>query len=147
MINMCKQLRIRQKQYNKYFYCCELKTITCMDKCKKCLKFEPHANNPINKRSDKINKLERQRDKNLIKKGNCGYCGKLCGKLDAHEVFGGPNRKRSIKNGFVILLCRECHSNEKILLELKKKFQKKYELTHTREEFIKLIGKNYLMEE
>ena len=139
-INLSKSLngKIRCKLFKKQII---------LSSCKNCPEFILRANKPINKRSDKINKLERQRDKNLIKKGNCGYCGKLCGKLDSHEVFGGSNRKRSIENGFVILLCRECHSNEKILLELKKKYQREYELTDTRENFIKLIGKNYLMED
>lgn len=37
------------------------------------------------------------------------------------------------------------HTNRKFDLELKQKHQKRYEdLGHTREEFINLIGKNYL---
>ena len=140
----CKNL---SKSLNGKLRCKLFKKQVTLSSCKNCPEFILKRNKAINKRSDKINKLERQRDKNIIKKGNCGYCGKLCGKLDPHEVFGGSNRKRSIENGFVILLCRECHSNEKILLELKKKYQREYELTDTRENFIKLIGKNYLMED
>ena len=101
-------------------------------------------NTPIKKRTAKQNKLEKERDKNLIKSGYCGYCGKYCEKLDTHEIYGGSNRKRSIKYGFVKLLCRKCHENEKILQELKIKTQKEFEKTHTREEFIEIIGKSYL---
>ena len=98
----------------------------------------------IKKKSSKQAKLERDRDKNLIKKGKCEYCHRYSDRLDPHEVYGGSNRKRSIKNKFVALLCRNCHDNEKVIEELKKKYQKEYEQTHTREEFIKLIGKSYL---
>lgn len=101
-------------------------------------------NKPIKNRSVKQNKLERDRDKNLIKSGKCEYCGKLCGKLDPHEVYGGSNRKRSIKYGFVKLLCRQCHNNENIIRDLRKRTQKEYEKTHTREEFIQIVGKSYL---
>jgi hypothetical protein len=98
----------------------------------------------IKKRSSKQAKLERERDKGLIKKGKCDYCGRYFDKLDPHEVYGGSNRKRSIKNKFVALLCRNCHDDNKVLKELKVKYQKEYEKTHTREEFIKLIGKSYI---
>ena len=98
----------------------------------------------IKKKSSKLAKLERQRDKELIKTGICECCGKVCKKLDPHEVYGGSNRKRSIKNKFIKLLCRECHSNEKVIAQLRIDTQKEYEETHTREEFIKLIGKSYL---
>ena len=98
----------------------------------------------IKKKSSKQSKLERDRDKNIIKKGKCDYCNKYYKKLDPHEVYGGSNRKRSIKNKFVALLCRNCHDDKKVLKELKKKYQKEYEKNHTRDEFIKLIGKNYL---
>lgn len=103
-----------------------------------------HKSAEIKKKSSKQAKLERDRDKNLIKKGKCEYCHKYSDRLDPHEVYGGSNRKRSIKNKFVALLCRNCHDNEKVIEELKKKYQKEYEKTHTREEFIKLIGKSYL---
>lgn len=98
----------------------------------------------IKKKSSKLAKLERQRDKRLIKSGKCEYCGKVCKKLDPHEVYGGSNRKRSITNNFVKLLCRECHSNENIINQLRIDTQKEYEKTHTHEEFIKIIGKSYI---
>ena len=62
------------------------------------------------------------------------------------KYTGGSNRKRSIENNFVVLICRKCHDNEKIIEILRKKYQKEYEKTHTREEFIKLIGKSYKKE-
>lgn len=98
----------------------------------------------LKKRSSKLAKLERQRDKDIIKEGICEFCGNYSKKLDPHEVYGGSNRKRSIKHKFIKLICRECHSNENIINQLRTETQKEYEKNHTREEFIKLIGKSYI---
>lgn len=98
----------------------------------------------LKKRSKKLAELERQRDKDIAKYGECEYCHRKFKHLDAHEVYGGSNRKRSILNKFIKKLCRECHSNEKIINQLKIDTQKEFEKTHTREEFIKIIGKSYL---
>lgn len=98
----------------------------------------------IRKKSKKLAKLERQRDKEIVKSGICEFCGKFSKRLDPHEIYGGSNRKRSIKYKFIKLLCRKCHSNEKIINQLRKDMQKEYERSHTREEFIALIGKSYL---
>ena len=118
--------------------------------------FNPVPKNPpketkqkteIKKRSSKQAKLERDRDKQVIKSGKCEYCHKVFKHLDPHEVYGGANRKRSIEHGFVKLLCRDCHQNTKILQQLKIDTQKEYEKNHTREDFIKIIGKSYIKEE
>lgn len=98
----------------------------------------------IKKKSKKLAKLERERDKNIVKEGICEFCGRYSKQLDPHEIFGGSNRKRSIKNKFVKLLCKKCHGDEKIINQLRVDTQKEYEKKHTREEFIKLIGKSYL---
>ena len=51
-------------------------------------------------------------------------------------------------NGFCVPLCREHHKvateNYSANVFLKIKCQKEFEKTHTREEFISLIGRNYL---
>lgn len=98
----------------------------------------------IKKKSNKLAKLERQRDKDIIKSGKCEYCGKYSERLDPHEVYGGSNRKRSIKHKFVKLICPKCHKDEETIKQLRIDTQKEYEKTHTREEFIKIIGKSYL---
>lgn len=98
----------------------------------------------IKKRSKKLAKLERQRDKDIVKEGICEFCGKYSKRLDPHEIFGGSNRKRSIKNKFVKLICPKCHSNEAIIKQLRIDTQKEYMKTHTEEEFINLIGKSYI---
>ena len=98
----------------------------------------------IKKKSKKLAKLERQRDKDIVKEGICEFCGKYSKRLDPHEVYGGSNRKRSIKHKFVKLICSKCHSNEAIINQLRIDTQKEYMKTHTEEEFIDLIGKSYL---
>lgn len=98
----------------------------------------------IKKKSKKLAKLERQRDKDIVKEGICEFCGKYSKRLDPHEVYGGSNRKRSIKNKFVKLICPKCHSNEAIINQLRIDTQKEYMKTHTEEEFMKLIGKSYI---
>lgn len=79
-----------------------------------------------------------------MKSGICEYCGHYSKRLDPHEVYGGSNRKRSIKHKFVKLICPKCHSNEAIINQLRIDTQKEFEKEHTREEFIKLIGKSYI---
>lgn len=98
----------------------------------------------IKKKSKKLAKLERQRDKDIIKEGICEFCGKYSKRLDPHEIYGGSNRKRSIQHKFVKLICPKCHSNEAIINQLRIDTQKEYMKTHTEEEFINLIGKNYI---
>ena len=98
----------------------------------------------IKKKSSKLAKLERQRDKGIKKEGICELCGKYSKRLDPHEIYGGSNRQRSIKHKFVKLICRECHQNNELLKQLKIDTQKEFEKTHTREEFIKITGKSVL---
>lgn len=73
-----------------------------------------------------------------------------------HHVFGGNGRRKiSEREGFIVPLTnaehnmsnRGVHFNKKLDRWLKCLCQSKYEETHTREEFIKLIGRNYLDEE
>lgn len=71
-----------------------------------------------------------------------------------HIYFGNPGRKISEREGFWVYLVGRLHnqSNEgvhgknghELDLYLKRECQKKYEETHTRDEFISLIGRNYL---
>ena len=74
--------------------------------------------------------------------------------LEEHHIFfGTANRKVSEKNGLKIWLTSEEHRGtygvhgkfgRDLDKKLKQDAQRKYEETHTREDFIKLIGKNYL---
>ena len=105
-------------------------------------------NKTINKRTNKQNKLEKDRYSILTNDlENCYICKKQgldIPKDDLHEIYGGCNRKRSMLNGFVVPLCRKHHEDNQILAYLKKLMQKEFEKNHTREEFINIIGKNFL---
>jgi Zn-finger protein len=81
----------------------------------------------------------------------CYFCGRVTG-LETHHVFGGvANRPISEKYGLKIWLCHECHTGNEGAqydkmknLQLKQDAQYAFEREHTRAEWMKLIGKNYL---
>ena len=149
IMNKCKYITIRTKNYEKYFYCrLNKKIINYTTECIKCLKNEPRKNKGINKKTSKQIKLEKSRYSILTNDLEhcyiCRFQGKKMLRDDLHEVYGGANRKRSILNGLVVPLCRKHHQNEEVISELKVATQKMYEVNHTRDEFIKLIGKSYI---
>ena len=88
----------------------------------------------------------------IQKEKECYICGSKNNLHLHHIFFGTANRKISDENGFTCYLCHQHHNgqlasvhfNKKMDLMLKEICQKVYELRHTREEFMKLIGKNYL---
>lgn len=81
----------------------------------------------------------------------CIITGKPYG-LHKHHIYGGPNRRISEEQGFYVYLTPEYHNmsnkgvhfNKELDLALKKACQCRYEETHSREEFIALIGRSYL---
>ena len=88
-------------------------------------------------------------------KKECYIC-KTTYNLHLHHIFfGTANRKISDKNGFVIYLCQYHHESDfgvhgkygdELNRKLKSECQKKYEENHTRQEFINLIGRNFINE-
>lgn len=141
----CKNLLKRQRQTKIVLYCRRHKRyISLLSECKTCSDFEIKRNKPIKNKTTKQRQIEKARFSNYTNNYNkCYYCGNV-GTMDLHEVYGGSNRLRSIKNGLVVPLCRICHSNEKIIKYLRIKLQKEFEKTHTREEFIEITGKSYI---
>ena len=85
----------------------------------------------------------------LQKTRKCFFCGRE-DVLHLHHVYEGANKHVSDANGFTVWLCpehhRQCHE-EGLDKPLKAFTQKVYEKKHTRDEFLKLIGKNYRGEE
>ena len=98
----------------------------------------------MKKKSNKLAYKERKRVSVLTDDiDRCFICGMF--KNDMHEIFGGSNRQKSIEHGLVIPICRLEHSNIKNYEEwLHRIGQKKFEETHTREEFIKEFGKSFI---
>ncbi len=89
-----------------------------------------------------------QRDK------RCFITGRI-DNLHKHHIYGGGNRKNSEKNGFWVYLTAEYHNmsnrgvhfDRKLDLRLKEQCQRKFEETHTRAEFMAIIGKNHINDE
>ena len=103
----------------------------------------------IKQKSSKLAKLGRQRYSILTTNmEKCYLCNK--NKKHIHEIYKGSNRQVSIKNGFCIPICEECHLeteiDSKLDKDLKIKCQEKFEETHSRKDFIALIGKSYIKE-
>lgn len=118
--------------------------ISLLSECQNCPDLILKRNKPIKNKTIKQKQIEKARFSNYTDNYNkCYYCGNV-GTMDLHEVYGGSNRLRSIRMGFVVPLCRKCHSNEEIINYLRKFIQKEFEKTHTREEFIEITGKSYI---
>lgn len=102
----------------------------------------------LRKKSNKLTKLERNRYS--VFTDNLDICY-LCGrkKNDLHEVYAGRNRINSIKYGFVLPICRECHSLNQNNPFFNDYWHRQGQLyweknIGSREEFIKVFRRNYL---
>lgn len=88
--------------------------------------------------------LQTDRDKCFV----CGYW-----RTEEHHIYFGRNRKVSDRHGFTVYLCAEHHrgtngvhgkNGHALDQHLKELCQEAYEIEHSREEFISLIGRSYL---
>ena len=78
----------------------------------------------------------------------CYLCGRM-GQLDLHHIMHGTaNRRWATRLGLTCWLCRPCHTKAhcEILVNkrLQRDAQKAFEQTHSRDEWMKIFGKNYL---
>ena len=74
--------------------------------------------------------------------------------LEEHHVFNGPNRRNSEKYGLKVYLCYVCHRDNKLGVhgcntDLRERLQQAGQQAFednfgTRDEFMKIFGKNYL---
>ena len=155
MMNKCKYITIRTKNYEKYFYCrLDKKVINYTTECIKCVKNEPRKNKGINKKTSKQIKLEKSRYSIITDDlTHCIECGRT--NVELHEVWFGANRKLSIEDGLVIPLCKQFHHNGNLIgihcdynLNLKyKKIAEEKWIEHygrTKEDFIKRYGRSVL---
>lgn len=84
----------------------------------------------------------------LQKTKECWYTGYTHG-LDKHHIFGGSLRDWSEKEGLWVWLRHDVHMSlhqrrSDLERDLKRVGQMAYEQTHTHEEFMKHVRKNYL---
>lgn len=85
-------------------------------------------------------------------KKECYVCHTTFDIHDHHIFEGTGRRKQSEKYGLKVYLCAYHHNmsdegvhfNKKLDLKLKKIAQRKFELTHTRKEFLAHFIRNYL---
>lgn len=105
-------------------------------------------------------KKKRKRHKKSVlheKDGICYLCmmkgiNRIHRYTEEHHIYRGANRAISEENGFKCYLCPDhhrngpeaVHNNMHNMRLLQKECQRVYEETHTREEFMELIGRNYL---
>lgn len=90
-------------------------------------------------------------DSILQKERHCFVCGNV-GNLHCHHIFFGTAlRKISEENGFKVWLCQWHHTgkegvhfDKKLDLWLKRVCQAFYERKYSREEWLKIVGRNYL---
>lgn len=70
-----------------------------------------------------------------------------------HHIYGGNGRRKiSEREGFIIPLTHDEHNmtdtsihfNKELDLQIKRECQRKYEETHSRDDFIRLINRSYL---
>lgn len=93
----------------------------------------------------------------LTGKGKRCYVSGRTEGLDKHHIYEGRGRRAiSDKYGFWVYLWQPLHleqlgglhkyPNQGLDLRLKQACQRKFEETHSREEFMNIIGRNYLSE-
>lgn len=106
-------------------------------------------------------KKKRKKHKQSImhcKDGTCYLCMKLHGNyrtypvVHKHHVYPGTRKNTSEGEGFVVYLCpahdtcgpESVHHKPENLELIQKECQRVFERTHTRQQFIEIIGRSYL---
>lgn len=104
-----------------------------------------------------VERLDEMRKPSILQdEKKCFFTGST-ENLDCHHIYHGwGNRRISDENGFWVWLRHDLHiadsphktphNDIETDLELQRTCQKKYEETHSREDFISLVGRNYLEE-
>ena len=162
MNNYCIHLKKRKNKP----YCNIIKKEIRFSQCQECSNKEYKSNNSqikknaqlqektspkktkMHNKSKKLAKLERDRFSVFTDDlTTCYLCGKP--KNDLHELLDGRNRINSIKYGYVIPVCRLCHSQIQNNADFKniwaKKAQEHFEDNiGSRDEFLRIFRRNYL---
>lgn len=86
-------------------------------------------------------------------KSTCYVCQRTTHTEMHHIIHAGCSKKRQERIGLIVYLCPECHrgtngvhgkNGHMLDLDLKQIAQHTYEETHSREEWMQEIGRNYL---
>ena len=148
-MNKCVYLRFRHKQGRLHYYCIKKRENVSKTCYMGCLEKEYKKSTPLKQKSARQKKIESERYSILQQdKSKCYFCNNKA--LDTHELIKGINRKKCIKWGLVVYICRDCHrkteEDSEFYKETKKMAQEVWQnyYNKTTEEFIKEFGKNYL---
>ena len=151
MLNKCIYSRIRHKQGKLYYYCTKTRKNVERTCYIECLDKEYKTPTKLRQKSNNQKALEQSRYSILQDNLNkCFFCNNKA--IDWHELLKGRNRKKCIKWGLCIKICRDCHSKteedsefyQKTRIIAQKKWQEYYK--KSKEEFIKEFGRSYLKE-
>ena len=102
----------------------------------------------MKKKSNKLNKLERNRFSLFSdNKNKCYFCPRET-ELTWHEIYSGTNRQNSMKYGLCLRMCIVCHrqlQEDKNFNEIwHEKGQKAFIEHYPNLEFVKIFHRNYL---
>ena len=145
----CRYLKIRRKKEQIYYYCSKKRENVVKTCYMECLEKEYKTPKQMKKKTDKQRKLEDSRF-SIIQKdlSKCYFCNNKS--KDWHELIKGRNRKKCIKWGLCVKICRDCHEktehDSKFYQETRKlaqiEWQKYYK--KSKEEFIEEFWRSYL---
>lgn len=96
--------------------------------------------------------------KSIMQKEKACYITGDTYNLHKHHIYGGNGRRQKCEEfGFWCYLRGDLHNQSEkgvhgrdghaLDLRLKEECQRAFERTHTREDFMRIIGRNYIMEE
>lgn len=158
----CKKLKITTKKGIKYGYCklhnkevsifcnkCPFEIKYDIDKINKS-KLKSKTNKPINKKSNKLSKAEKDRF-SIIYQDLSKCCVEGCltpyYKVEKNEVFEGAYRQLSIKHGMVCPFCKNhhdlFHNDRKFALYYKIMFESKFIDLYSYEIYMKIFKIDY----
>lgn len=145
----CQYLRIRHKKGEMYYYCIKTRQIVNKECFRGCLDKEYKIPKPIKSKRKKQKALEDSRYSILQDNLNkCFFCENKA--IEWHELLKGRNRKRCIKWGLAIRICRACHSKTEedsaFYQETRKMAQIEWQRHYRKseEEFIEEFKRSYL---
>ena len=110
---------------------------------------KPVKNTKMHNKSKKLTKLERNRFSVFTtNKDKCMFCSATTN-LTWHEIYSGRNRKNSMKDGFCLRMCLNCHREYQDDTNFNNFWHRETQLYFeehygTREDFISRYRRNYL---
>ncbi len=149
MLNKCSYLRLRHKKGQLYYYCVKHRKIVLNSCYIGCSDKEYKNYKKLKQKTDKQKKLESSRYSIIQDDLNkCYFCNNKS--QDWHELIKGTCRKKCIKYGLCVKICRTCHRRTEedieFYKETRKIAQKKWQEYYNKSEddFIKEFGRSWL---